>query len=65
MASHALPGALLGAKYGYSKLPRVWLNGILEKDYLTVHVNRLLVVMGLKSEYDALHEMTQMMAAQK
>lgn len=56
-------GGLLGAKYGYSRLPRVWLEGILEKDYFAVHVNRLLVALGLMSEYEALQEMTAMMSA--
>ena len=41
-------GALLGCKLGYEKLPKEWLNDLLEKEWLEFRVNKLLVMMGLK-----------------
>jgi len=50
----AVAGALLGARVGYSKLPKDWLDGLVEKEWLETHINRLLCVLGLISEEEAL-----------
>jgi ADP-ribosylglycohydrolase len=41
-------GSLLGCKLGYSKLPKEWLDDLLEKEWLECKVSKLLVMMGLK-----------------
>lgn len=44
-----IAGALLGCKYGYSTLPRHWIEGLKEKnkEFLNAKINALLDMMGL------------------
>jgi len=43
----ACAGAMLGAKVGYSNLPRDWVRGLKWHDWLMQKIDRLLVLMGL------------------
>jgi len=45
----AVAGALLGCKIGYDALPKDWIGGLREKDWLEVKVDRLLTMMGLEA----------------
>ena len=43
----AVAGALMGAKYGYDKLPKDWLEGLVHKKWLDEKVDRFLDLLGL------------------
>jgi len=45
----AVAGALLGCKLGYNKLPKDWLDGLLENEWLEFRVQKLLVLLGLST----------------
>ena len=42
----AVVGALLGAKYGFSSIPAIWVNELREAKELNARINRLLTVLG-------------------
>lgn len=52
----------MGAKYGFDALPVVWRDYLLEKDYLTLHCNRLLVALDLITPAEALAELERSLA---
>jgi len=52
----AVAGALVGARIGYSNLPKDWLNSLVEKEWLETHVNRLLRLMNLISVEEAIQQ---------
>lgn len=41
----AVAGAVLGAKFGYSKLPQNWVDGLLNKDKLNLLIDRFIIAM--------------------
>ena len=45
----AVAGALLGCKLGYDQLPKDWLDGLLEKEWLTYRVDQFLVLLGIQN----------------
>jgi ADP-ribosylglycohydrolase len=43
----AIAGALVGCRFGYSKLPRDWLDGLVNKKWLDQRVEKFLKLLGL------------------